>query len=218
MRIGVLGTGMVGSAIATRLASLGHEVTMGARSATNEKAVAWARGAGSKAAHGDFAQAAARGEIIFNCTAGAAALEALKAAGAENLRGKILIDVSNPLHFSRGMPPRLLFAGDDSLGERIQKAFPDTRVVKTLNTINCQLMVDPARVRGEHDVFMSGNDAGAKAQVALVLREWFGWEGVVDLGGIATARGTESYVLFWLQVMGAGKTADFNIRIVRQGD
>ncbi len=215
MKIGVLGTGMVGATIATKLVSLGHAVTMGARSPANEKAAAWVQKAGRLASQGDFARAAASGEIVFNCTAGVGALDALRAAGSGNLRGKILIDVSNPLDFSKGMPPRLMFSGDDSLAERIQKELPDARVVKTLNTINCQLMVDPARVPGDHDVFMSGNDPEAKARVASILREWFGWKSVVDLGGIATARGTEAYVLFWLQVMGAAKTADFNVRIVR---
>jgi hypothetical protein len=142
-------------------------------------------------------------------------LDALKASGAENLRGKLLIDISNPLDFSKGMPPRLMFSGEDSLAERIQREFPDSKVVKTLNTINCQLMVDPGRVRGDHDVFMSGNDAHAKAQVATILREWFGWRNVVDLGDITTARGTEVYVLFWLKLMEAYKTAEFNIHVVR---
>jgi hypothetical protein len=206
---------MVGITIAAKLVSLGHRVTMGARSADNRKAADWVAKAGPLAAHGDFARAAAASETIFNCTAGVGAMDALRAAGAANLRGKLLIDVSNPLDFSKGMPPRLLFSGEDSLGERIQRAFPEAKVVKTLNTINCQLMVDPGRVAGDHDVFMSGNDVDAKARVAGILREWFGWKHVVDLGDITTARGTEAYLLFWLQVMGAAKTADFNIHVAR---
>jgi hypothetical protein len=206
---------MVGTTIADKLVSLGHEVMMGARSATNEKAAAWVKKTGRLASQGDFARAAASAETVFNCTAGIAALDALKAAGAKNLGGKLLIDVTNPLDFSKGMPPRLLFSGEDSLGERIQREFPEAKVVKTLNTVNCQLMVDPGRVPGDHDVFMSGNDGQAKARVSSILREWFGWKSVVDLGGITTARGTEAYVLFWLQVMGAAKTADFNVRVVR---
>ena len=167
MKIAVLGTGVVGSSIASKLVSLGHGVTMGARSAASEKASAWAQKAGASAAHADFSAAAAAGEIVFNCTLGTAALDALKAAGEENLGSKIIIDVSNPLDFSRGRPPSLLFPGNDSLGERIQRAFPRARVVKTLNTINAQIMVDPGRVPGSHDVFMSGNDPGAKTTESL---------------------------------------------------
>jgi predicted dinucleotide-binding enzyme len=146
---------------------------MGSRSATNEKAAAWVKKAGGRASQGTFANAAAHGEIVFNCTAGTAALDALKAAGTENLRGKILIDISNPLDFSKGMPPALLFPGNDSLGEQIQRAFPDTKVVKTLNTINAEVMVNPARVPGDHDVFVSGNDPDAKERVTEILQTWF---------------------------------------------
>lgn len=215
MRIAVLGTGMVGNAVATKLVALGHDVRMGARSATNEKAAAWARQAGKRASQGTFADAAAHGEIVFNCTAGAGALEALEAAGAGNLSGKILIDISNPLDFSKGMPPTLFFRGDDSLGEQIQRAFPDAKVVKTLNTINAEVMVNPGRVKGEHDLFVCGNDDAAKARVTEILKTWFGWKSVIDLGDITAARGTESYVLLWVRLRGALKTADFNIKVVR---
>lgn len=214
MKVGVLGTGMVGNTIGTKLVTLGHEVSMGSRTANNEKAVAWTSQAGHGAAQGTFADAAAHGEIVFNCTAGIGAVEAVKAAGADNLRGKILIDISNPLDFSKGMPPALLFAGDDSLGEQIQRALPDSKVVKSLNTINHQVMVDPDRVPGNHDVFMSGNDAAAKARVAEILGDWFGWKSVVDLGDITTARGTEAYLVLWLRLWGAVGTADFNIKVI----
>lgn len=215
MKIGVLGTGMVGNTIATKLVSLGHEVTMGSRSANNEKAVAWSRQAGNRAAQGTFGDAARYGEIVFNCTLGTGAVAAVEAAGAENLRGKILIDISDPLDFSKGMPPAVLFAGNDFLGEQIQRALPETKVVKTLNTINCQVMVDPSRVPGSHDVFVSGNDAAAKTRVAEILRDWFGWKSVVDLGDITTARGTASYLVLWLRLWGALGTPEFNIRVVR---
>ena len=214
MRFAVLGTGMVGQSIANKLVQLGHEVRMGGRSRGNDKAVAWAREAGARASEGSFADAAAFGEVIFNCTLGSASLEALAAAGAENLRDKILIDVSNPLDLSKGMPPTLFAGNTDSLGEQIQRAFPEAKVVKTLNTINCQLMVEPTKLRGgEHDVFVSGNDAGAKERVAEILRT-FGWKHIIDLGDIATARGTESYLPLWLRLWGALQTADFNIKIV----
>jgi predicted dinucleotide-binding enzyme len=206
---------MVGNALATKLVSLGHEVRMGSRNAHNEKALAWAKASGPKASHGTFADAAAFGEWVVNATNGAATLEALKAAGGHNLEGKILIDVSNPLDASKGMPPTLFTGPSDSLAEQIQRAFPGAKVVKTLNTINCNLMVNPARVKGDHDVFLSGNDADAKARVAALLREGFGWKHVVDLGDITTARGAESYLPLWLRLWGALKTPDFNIHVVR---
>ncbi len=215
MKIGVLGTGMVGQTIAGRLVALGHEVRLGAREATNEKAVAWAKKAGSKASAGTFADAAAFGELLFNCTLGAASIDALRAAGEANLAGKVLVDVSNPLDFSKGMPPTLFVSNDDSLGERIQREFPKARVVKALNTMNCEIMVDPARVAGgDHDTFVSGNDADAKGHVRELLGS-FGWKKVHDLGDITTARGTESFLPLWIRLWGSLGTADFNIKIAR---
>jgi predicted dinucleotide-binding enzyme len=214
MKFGVLGSGMVGSSIAGKLVSLSHEVKMGSRSATNEKAAAWVSSAGKGASLGTFPNAAAFGEIVFNCTAGAGSLDALKAAGAQNLRGKVLVDVANPLDFSHGMPPTLFISNDDSLAERIQAAFPETKVVKALNTVNANVMVNPGRVPGETDIFVSGNDAGAKAQVTRILKEEFGWKSVIDLGDIMGARGTESYLHLWLRLWGALKTADFNVKVV----
>jgi predicted dinucleotide-binding enzyme len=216
MRIGVLGTGTVGQALASGLVEAGHEVTMGSRAAGNDKAVEWAEGAGKGASEGDFATAAAHGEAVFNCTAGSASLEALEAAGAGNLVGKLLIDVSNPLDFSKGMPPTLAVANTDSLGERIQAAFPEARVVKTLNTINAGVMVDPGQVPGDHVIFLSGDDAEAKAEATGILGE-LGWpaERVIDLGDISTARGPEMYLPLWLRMMGALGTAHFNIAIQR---
>ena len=214
MKIGVLGTGMVGETLATKFAGLGHDVRMGARDAKNPKAAVWVKGAGAKASQGTFADAAAFGEIVFNCTNGAGSLEALGAAGADNLRGKILVDVANPLDFSRGMPPSLFTGSNDSLAERIQKAFPDARVVKTLNTVNANVMVNPASVPGVSDVFVCGNDDGAKAEVTLILKEWLGWPVVVDLGDVTAARGTEAYLLLWLRLWGALQTPHLNIHVV----
>ena len=215
MRIGVLGTGTVGNTLATKLASLGHEVRMGARRASNDKATAWAEGAGANASHGTFADAAAFGEIVFNCTAGTGSLTALESAGAGNLGGKILIDVANPLDFSKGMPPTLFLSNDTSLGETIQRKFPEARVVKALNTVNASVMVDPGRVRGESDVFVCGNDAAAKTEVTTILKEWFGWKSVVDLGDITAARGMEAYLLLWLRLWTVVGSLDFNVRVVR---
>lgn len=214
MKVGVLGTGSVGRAIANRLLELGHEATMGSRWAESEALLAWLEEADETARGGTFAEAAAAGELLFNCTAGEASLEALAAAGAENLAGKVLVDVSNSLDFSRGMPPTLGVCNDDSLGERIQAAFPEAKVVKALNTVNNQVMVDPGRLPGAHNVFVCGEDDGAKATVTALLAE-FGWPrgSVIDLGGIEAARGTEMYLPLWLRLMGTLGTADFNIQV-----
>lgn len=216
MRIGVFGTGMVGSTIGSKLVSLGHEVRMGSRTANNDRAVAWTKAAGAKASQGTFADAASFGELLFNCTQGIGAMDALQAAGAANLKGKILIDISNPLDFSKGMPPTLFAGNTDSLGERIQAAFPETKVIKTLNTVTAELMVNPRKVAdGNHHMFISGNDAGAKGTVVEFLQSQFGWKNVVDLGDISTARGTETYLALWIRLWGALKTPEFNIQIVR---
>ena len=215
MKIGVLGTGVVGQTIGTKLVSLGHDVKMGARVASNEKAEKWVKDNGARATHGTFADAAAFGEIIFNCTSGTASLDALRQAGERNLDGKILIDVANPLDFSKGMPPTLSVCNTDSLGEQIQRAFPRVRVVKTLNTMNTNVMVDPQIVPGDSDVFMSGNDAAAKAQVTEILKSWFGWRSVIDLGDITSARGTEMLLPIWLRLWGTFKTPNINFHIAR---
>ncbi|MEM1235944.1 MAG: NAD(P)-binding domain-containing protein [Pseudomonadota bacterium] len=213
MKIAVMGTGMVGQALATKLAALGHDVMMGARESGNEKAATWAEANGGHA--GSFAEAAAFGEIAVFATLGSATLEAAAAAGAENLAGKLVIDVTNPLDMSKGFPPSLLsdLSNDTSLGEAMQAALPEARVVKTLNTMNCELMVDPTRVPGDHDVFLCGNDAGAKADTVALLKS-FGWAAPIDLGGIDASRGLEGLMLFWLRMYGAVGHANFNYRIV----
>jgi 8-hydroxy-5-deazaflavin:NADPH oxidoreductase len=171
---------------------------------------------GAGASAGTFFEAAAFGELVFNCTAGATSLAALQSAGAGNLKGKVLIDVSNPLDFTNGMPPTLLVSNTDSLGEQLQRAFPETKVIKTLNTMNCDLMVNPQRLAGgDHDVFVSGNDQRAKAEVTELLRSAFGWKRVIDLGDLSTARGTESFVALWVRLFGALQSADFNVKVVR---
>lgn len=216
MRIGILGTGGVGQALATAWSGLGHEVSMGARDAANPRAAEWAA-AGVGRTHGAFADAARHGEVVVNCTAGTAALEALAAAGAEHLAGKPLLDVSNPLDFSAGFPPVLSVHGADSLGEQIQRAFPEARVVKGLNTVTAAVMVDPGSIGGgEHDLFLCGDDPAAKQVVAALLAE-LGWhpDRLLDLGGIDAARGTESYLPLWLRVMGAVGGPMFNISVVR---
>lgn len=214
MKIGILGTGMVGHALGMKLAQLGRRVMMGSRTATNERAVAWAKAAGKNASPGTFADAARFGEMVFNCTAGGVSLDALKLAGAENLAGKILVDVANPLDFSRGMPASLSVCNTDSLAEQIQRAFPEVRVVKALNTMNCNVMVNPALVPGGHNVFVGGNDATAKRAVREVLAG-FGWPPaqVIDLGDITSARSTEMVLPLWLQLRGAFQTPNINFHI-----
>jgi predicted dinucleotide-binding enzyme len=215
MRVGVLGTGTVGQTLGTKLVGLGHEVRMGSRDAANEKAHDWASAAGEAASAGDFADAAGFGGLVFNCTAGAVSLQALEQAGDEALRGKVLVDVSNPLDFSRGMPPTLTVCNDDSLAEQIQRRFPDTRVVKTLNTVNANVMVDPASLPGEHDVFVCGDDEAAKTEVRGLL-ESFGWppERIVDLGAIDGARAVEMYLPLWVRLFRTFGTPHVNVRVV----
>ncbi len=215
MNVGVFGTGVVGRTLATKLVSLGHVVVIGSRSADNPAAKAWAADNGLDAAcYGTFADAAAHGELLINATAGSGSLAALEAAGEENLRGKVLIDVSNPLDFAHGMPPSLLVANTDSLGEQIQRAHPDVKVVKGLNTMNIVVQVDPAKVAGSHNVFVCGDDAEAKRQVSELL-ESFGWPAVdiIDLGGISAARGAEMVLPIWVQLMGVLSTPQFNFKI-----
>ena len=215
MKVAVLGTGMVGATIGSKLLELGHSVKMGSRTAENEKGKAFAEKS-PKASSGTFAEAAAFGEIIFNCTSGMASLNALNLAGAANLKGKIIVDISNPLDSASGMPPTLAVANTSSLGEEIQKAFPDSKVVKTLNTIWCGIMVNPGMINGgDHHIFMSGNDAGAKGEVKEILKS-FGWNeaNILDLGDITSARGTEMYLPLWLRLYGAKGTGAFNLKIV----
>ena len=197
----MLGTGSVGRTIAGKLRELGHDVLIGSRSAGDDAV--------------PFADAAAHGEVVFNCTNGNASLEALGAAREDNLAGKVLVDVANALDFSRGRPPVVGVSLDDSLGEQIQRAFPEARVVKALNTVNANVMVDPTSVPGEHDVFVCGNDEEAKARVAELLQS-FGWpaESIIDLGDISASRGTELYLALWLRLMGPAGSPTFNIHLV----
>lgn len=215
MKIGILGTGMVGSTLGTKLTALGHDVKIGSRTADNPKGAAWAKASGPRASVGTFADAASSGEILFNCTHGMASLDALRQAGEANLKGKILVDVANALDFSKGMPPSLAVCNTDSLAEQIQRAFPETHVVKALNTVNSNLMVNPSLVKGDHDLFICGNDSQAKARVTDILKNWFGWKSVIDLGDITSARATEMLLPIWVRLMGLYQTPNFNFRIVK---
>ncbi len=215
MNVGILGTGMVGTTIGSKLIQLGNNVKMGSRTADNPKAAEWVKSNGKNASNGNFKDAASFGNIIFNCTSGAGSLDALKAAEEKNLNGKILLDAANPLDFSKGMPPSLLVCNTDSLGEQIQRAFPQVKVVKTLNTVNCNVMVNPSLVPGDHDMFICGNDKDAKAEAAGILKNWFSWKSIVDLGDITAARAMEMYVIFWVRLWGALQTPFFNIKTVK---
>lgn len=215
MRIGVLGTGTVGETLGTALVGCGHEVRLGSRTSPHAGADAWAGAMGSSASAGTFAAAAAFGELLLNCTAGVHSLEALRAAGAQAMAGKVLVDVANPLDFSAGFPPVLAVGGDDSLAEQIQREFPRTPVVKALNTVTASVMVDPRSLAEVTDLFIAGDDAGAKDEVVALLGE-LGWPAarVRDLGGIEAARVTEGYLLLWLALMGSLGSAAFNVRVV----
>jgi predicted dinucleotide-binding enzyme len=217
MQIGVLGTGMVGSTLATKLIELGESVMIGSRAADSSGALAWQRAVGGKGRCGTFAESAAFGEIVFNCTNGANSMESLGTLSGDELHGKTLIDVANPLVFGAGGAPEMTVCNTDSLGEQIQRAFPDAQVVKVLNTVNCKVMIDPALIPGEHHLFICGNDAAAKRDVAGKLSRWFGWnpERIVDLGDITGARATEMFLALWLRLMGVLGTAQFSVRVVR---
>ncbi|MFN8573497.1 MAG: NAD(P)-binding domain-containing protein [Gemmatimonadaceae bacterium] len=216
MKIGILGTGIVGQTIANRLVHLTHDVMLGSRSASNAAASTWAASHRGHAAHGTFAEAATFGDVVFNCTAGAQSIDALYLAEAgTTLRGKILMDISNPLDFSKGMPPTLTVCNTDSVGESIQRAFPDVRVVKTLNTVNCEVMVQPSKVTGPHTMFLCGNDAPAKARVTDYLKTWFRWGDILDLGDITAARGMEMLVIPWVRIMQTLGHANFNWHVQR---
>jgi 8-hydroxy-5-deazaflavin:NADPH oxidoreductase len=226
MRFGILGTGVVGKTMATRLAGLAHDVMVGTRDPLvtlsrtepdqygNPPFSDWQQ-EHPEVKLGAFGDAAAHGEMVLNATAGAVSLEALEQAGEENLNGKILIDISNPLDFSKGMPPTLWVSNTNSLGEQIQRRFPEARVVKTLHTMNAYLMVDPAQLAGaDHTVFVSGDEAEAKSTVTELLGS-FGWTDIIDLGDITTARGTEMLLPVWLRLFGALQKPIFNFKIVR---
>jgi len=197
MKIGVLGTGDVGKSLGKGFIALGHEVKMGSRSATNEKALAGAKEMGPKASAGTFADAAAFGEIILLATLGVANEEVLRSAGPERFRGKLVIDATNPLDFSGGMPPKLAIAGNDSGGERVQKLLPDAHVVKAFNIVGNAIMFRPEFQGGPPDMFIAGNSEEAKKKVGGILKE-FGWGAVHDLGGIESSRYLEPMCMVWV--------------------
>ena len=224
MRIGILGSGMVGRAHAERLVALGHDVVLGTQDVKQTLAKTtpdamgnppfseWQKGK-PKVQLATLAETAAHGEVIFNALNGGISVEALKKLETA-LRNKTLVDIANPLDFSKGMPPFLSVCNTDSLGERIQQALPGTRVVKAFNTMNAHLQVNPQQLAGgDHHAFLSGNDAKAKAQV-IEIHKAYGWKNIIDLGDITTARGSEMLLPIWLRLWGALKDPMFNFKIM----
>jgi 8-hydroxy-5-deazaflavin:NADPH oxidoreductase len=226
VKIAVLGTGVVGQTLAAKFAELGHQTVIGTRDPDASKARTEIDRFGRPGfgtwveEHADvdvvtLDVAAARSDVVVNATNGEGSVAAITDAGASNLAGKVLVDVSNPLDFAGGFPPSLFVKDTDSLAEQIQRAVPAARVVKSLNTMTAAVMVDPARVgAGDHSVFVSGDDPEAKRTVVSLLED-LGHTDVIDLGDLATARGVEMYLPLWLRMMGAVGTPFFNIKVVR---
>lgn len=225
-KIAVFGTGVVGQVISEKLVSLGHEVMMGTRNVADALARTGQDSFGRPPLSewhkqnpsvnlGSYKEAAAFGDFLINATSGYGTMPALEQAGKENLAGKVMLDISNPLDFSQGMPPSLFVSNTDSLGEQIQRAYPELKVVKSLNTMNCYIMVNPAVLPEDHHVFMSGNDPEAKATVKALL-DSFGWKekNIIDMGDITTARGTEQLLPIWVRLFGALQTPMFNFKVV----
>jgi predicted dinucleotide-binding enzyme len=229
MKIGIIGSGAVAQTLGTKLVGLGHDVVLGTRDPSKldeKKNMAatlreWLAGvtkggpSNGRAKVATFQEAAAHGDLLINATNGQASVDALKLAAADKVGPKVLIDTANELDFSKGRPPGSLASQDNCLAERIQAAFPNLKVVKSLNTIGAPVMVAPqALAGGEHTVFVSGNDTPAKAAVAELLKS-FGWKDVLDLGDIGSARGPEMYMAMWIRLWGATGTGMVNVKVVR---
>jgi len=226
MKIGIFGTGVVGQTIAEKLLQLGHTVMMGTRDKKSTLAKTgkdnfgrppvseWLKN-NSKVQLGIYSEAAEFGELLINATNGVGTIPALQAAGKDNLANKIMIDISNPLDFSKGMPPTLFISNTDSLAEQIQRTYPETKVVKALNTMNAYIMTNPDLLPDDHNVFLNGNDANAKEEVTKLLVS-FGWKekNIIDMGDITTARGTEQILPIWVRLWGTLQTPMFNFKIV----
>jgi hypothetical protein len=223
MKIGIIGSGVVGQTLGAKLVALGHDVIVGTRDPKKldeKKNMAgslreWLAQTENKGRVGSFADAVSHGELLISATHGQISVDALEAGGADKTGAKVLIDVGNELDFSKGMPPQALAAQDNCLGEKIQAVFPNLKVVKTLNTVGAPVMVNPKGIKdGDHTVFLSGNDAGAKGEVAKLLKS-FGWNDILDLGDISTARGPEMYMAMWIRLWGATGNGMINIKVVR---
>ena len=228
MKIAILGTGSVGQALAGKLLTLGHEVYIGTRQVAATLAKTDKDNFGNPPigqwlqSHPDaqlvtFREAVEKGsDLIVFAMNGSYALNCLEAVGKSLLSGKVMIDISNPLDFSKGFPPSLFVCNTESLGEQIQHAYPELKVVKTLNTMSNPVMINPQSLEGDHTVFMSGNDEAAKEMVAGLLQS-FGWKekNILDLGDITTARGTEMILPIWLRIYGKLQSPFFNFQVTR---
>ncbi len=199
MRVGILGSGDVGRALGSAFAEHGHQVTIGSRTPNKPELVAWAQATAHGAATATFADAANSGEVLVLCCLGTAVDAVIDLAGPAHFEGKLLIDVTNALDFSKGMPPGLFVGTTDSLGERIQRKLPKARVVKCFNIVPNPVMGHPQLKGGTADMIIAGNDAAAKGQVAEILRS-FGWDGAIDIGGIEGARWLEGLTALWVRV------------------
>jgi 8-hydroxy-5-deazaflavin:NADPH oxidoreductase len=215
MKISLLGTGLVGRTVAPALAALGHEVVVGTRDPDATRARDdWASPVADLPLR-DFAAVAEGAELVVNATNGQGSLAALGEVGAEALAGTVVLDIANPLDFSAGFPPTLSVKDTDSLAEQIQRAFPEARVVKALNTVNANVMVDPSRVGdGGTTVFAASDDADARGLVVGLL-EQIGWRDIVEFDDLSAARGLEMWLPLWVRLMANLGTADFNIAVVR---
>ncbi|MCX6396889.1 MAG: NAD(P)-binding domain-containing protein [Propionibacteriales bacterium] len=207
MRVAVIGTGSAGQVLAAGLRRIGHDVVSG----TRDPAATAVRDDWSGGELVTFAEAGRGADLVVNATGGQVSLEALTQV---DLVGKVLLDVSNPLDFSQGFPPTLSVKDTDSLAEQIQRAHPEARVVKSLNTVNAAVMVDPARLPEPTTIFVAGDDAEARMLVRSVLVE-LGWSDIVEFATLDAARGLEMWLPLWVRLMGTLGTADFNLKLVR---
>jgi 8-hydroxy-5-deazaflavin:NADPH oxidoreductase len=213
MKVGVLGSGDVGQTLGKGFAEKGHEVVLGSRTPDSDPLKSWKKSAGHGVKTGTFAEAAAFGEVLVLSVHGTAAIAAIELAGPKNFDGKLLIDTTNPLDFSKGMPPGLTVGTTDSLGEQVQRKLPKARVVKCFNTVGNSNMVDPKLPGGPPTMMIAGNDSAAKAQVDTILKS-FGWPGGLDVGGIDGARWLEALVPLWVRAGASLKSFNHAFKVL----
>lgn len=212
-RVGVVGSGEVGRRLAAGFSSRGHDVMIGSRDPSKPELREWLSGDGAGIEAGTFAQAAAHGELLVLAVLGAAAEAAITDAGPENFSGKVVIDAMNPLDFSGGFPPKLSITGEDSLGERVQRALPAAKVVKAFNTIGNPYFVDPSFSEGQPTMLIAGDDEDAKRTVGDVLAD-FGWPDPVDIGGIEGSRELEAICIAWVKIGGRRGSWDHGFKLL----
>jgi NADPH-dependent F420 reductase len=212
-RVGVLGTGAVGRRLATGFKGRGYEVMIGSRDPGKSDLREWLSDEGAGVQAATFKEAAEHGELLVLAVLGDAAQDVIAHAGAENFGGKVVIDAMNPLDFSGGFPPKLSISGEDSLGERVQRALPDAKVVKAFNTIGNQYFVDPEFSEGSPTMLIAGDDEGAKRLVSDLLAD-FGWSDTFDIGGIEGSRELEAICIAWVKIGGARGSWDHGFKLL----